>query len=128
MSNEKLVLSHTAALDAALKHEPIEDEQKVADETPHSTVTTGFDELGALNGNQVGIWAMSVGEMTDVETDEYFVVLSGRGTVHVLAENGFAEQSQNLVAGSVVLLHAGMRTVWTVEETLRKVYFTPSED
>src|SRR5690625_2285048 len=81
MSNQKLVLSHTAALDAALKHEPIEDEQKVADETPHSTVTTGFDELGALNGNQVGIWAMSVGEMTDVETDECFVVLSGRGKI-----------------------------------------------
>ncbi|MGO1537573.1 MAG: cupin domain-containing protein [Yaniella sp.] len=128
MSNEKLVLSHTAALNIDLKQEPIEAEQKVADKTPHSTVTTGFIELGELNGNQVGIWAMSVGEMTDVETDEYFVVLSGRGTVRVLAENGFAEQSQNLFTGSVVRLHAGMHTVWTVEETLRKVYFTPSED
>lgn len=128
MSNEKSGLSYTAALDVDLRPQPIEAEQKVADATQHSTATTGFAELGELNGNHVGIWAMSVGEMTDVETDEYFVVLSGRGTLRVLAENGFAEQSQDLVAGSVVRLHAGMHTVWKVQEMLRKVYFTPSED
>jgi uncharacterized cupin superfamily protein len=44
-------------------------------------------------------------------------VLSGRATV-----TGIADQPVELVPGSVVRLAAGMRSTWTVHETLRKVY------
>ncbi len=48
-----------------------------------------------------------------------FVVLAGAGTV------AFEDGSVlTLAPGVVVRLHAGDRTVWTVTETLRKLYVT----
>ncbi len=67
----------------------------------------------------VGIWEHGPGASRDVETDEVFVVLSGRATVQV--EEG---PTLELVPGSVGVLAAGARTVWTVHDTLRKVYVT----
>lgn len=60
-----------------------------------------------------------VGSSTDVEADELFIVLSGAATVR-FADGGVIE----LGPGSVGRLHEGQRTVWTVTETLRKVYFS----
>lgn len=115
-------LEFTDAIQAELNHEPVEAEQ-VIEGAP--VATTGVSEIGMLGGNEIGLWEMSAGTMADIEADEYFVVLSGRGEVTVLADNGFSEQTVQLAAGNVVRLHAGMRTRWSVEETLRKVYFTP---
>lgn len=58
--------------------------------------------------------------MTDVETDELFVVLSGSASVE------FADGSPTLQLGpgDVVRLQARANTVWTVTGTLRKVYLT----
>jgi uncharacterized cupin superfamily protein len=58
--------------------------------------------------------------MRDVEAEELFVVLSGAATVE------FDDDSPALAlgAGDVVRLTKGARTVWTVTETLRKVYLT----
>ena len=63
---------------------------------------------------------MTAGVMTDVEADEVFVVLSGSATVE------FADGTTplNLGPGDVARLAAGTETVWTVTETLRKVYLT----
>ncbi|WP_121867240.1 cupin domain-containing protein [Glutamicibacter nicotianae] len=89
-----------------------------------SIVQAGDVELGTLGDAEVGIWEMSAGAMRDIESDEYFAVLSGRATVQILEAGGFGAQELRLVPGSVARLHAGMSTLWTVTETLRKIYFT----
>ena len=103
MMTSNHTLRHINAQQIELSHETIEPTQRV---TEKPIVTTGHLEIGELKGCSVGIWEMSSGNMTDVEEDEYFVVLSGRGTVQVLAENGFTEQTQRLTVGSVVRLVA----------------------
>lgn len=104
---------HAAAL--WLEHEPVPVDQTITGD-PH----TGVAELGAFGGLQVGVWEMTPGVMRDVEAEEVFVVLSGAATV------GFEDGSPPLTlrAGDVVRLTEGTRTVWTVTETLRKVYLT----
>ncbi|MFS0898813.1 cupin domain-containing protein [Mycolicibacterium litorale] len=106
---------HAAALD--LDHEPVPTDQIVA-----GAPTTGVRPLTELSGLQVGVWEMSTGGMRDVEADEVFVVLSGSARVE------FADDSPafDLHPGDVVRLAAGAETVWTVTETLRKVYLTSS--
>jgi uncharacterized cupin superfamily protein len=82
--------------------------------------STGFVELGSIGGAEYGVWEMTPGAITDVEADEVFVVVFGAATVE-LVDDGTVRL---LAAGSVGRLEAGMRTIWTVTETLRKVYFT----
>ena len=100
----------TDAATLALPHEPVPAEQVVA-----GAPSTGYVELT----DAIGVWAMSPGTMRDVEADEVFVVLAGSATVSFEHP---ALPSISLAPGSVVRLTAGMRTVWTVHETLRKVY------
>jgi uncharacterized cupin superfamily protein len=64
-----------------------------------------------------GIWEITPGTVTDVEADELFVVLSGRATIAF--EDG---PTLEVGPGDACRLRAGQRTVWTVHETLRKVY------
>jgi uncharacterized cupin superfamily protein len=71
----------------------------------------GTDDLSA------GIWEHSPGTSTDVETDEVFVVISGRATI-TLADGTTLE----LGPGDVGILREGEQTTWQVHETLRKVY------
>lgn len=101
------------ALTAAVTTEPLAP-QEVRDGSPRA----GVAELGQYAGCEVGVWEMTPGVATDTETDELFVVLSGRATVRFLDE----DRSVELSAGSVVQLVEGQRTEWTVTETLRKVY------
>lgn len=104
-----------------LEHEPVADEQVVA-----GSPTTGLLTLGELGDCSVGLWEMAPGAMWDVESDEVFVVISGRGRVDFEDVPGDGQSplpdSIDLGPGSVVRLSAGMRTVWTVTETLRKVW------
>ena len=79
----------------------------------------GFVELETVEGVEVGVWEHTPGASTDVESDEVFVVLAGSATV---AFDYPALDDIELRPGSVVRLTAGMRTVWTVRETLRKIY------
>jgi uncharacterized protein len=79
----------------------------------------GLAELADLGGAGIGLWEMGPGEDHDTEADEVFVVLAGTGTVAF--EDG---TTLDLRPGVVVRLHAGDRTVWTVTETLRKLYVT----
>ncbi|MCV7416378.1 cupin domain-containing protein [Mycolicibacterium litorale] len=104
---------HAAALD--LDHKPVPARQ-IVDGAP----TTALEVLTELNGIEVGVWEMSTGGMRDLEADEVFVVLSGSARVE------FADGSRalELGPGDVARIEAGAKTVWTVTETLRKVYVT----
>lgn len=102
----------TDAATVAVVHELVDPDQIVA-----GAPTTGIHEIDA----STGVWEMSPGAMSDVEVDELFVVLAGDATVEFVDP---ALPPIDLRPGAVVRLEAGMRTVWTVRETLRKVYVT----
>jgi uncharacterized protein len=106
---------HAATVE--LDHEPVPAEQSLGGEP-----TTAAADIGEFGGLEVGVWEMTQGVMSDVEADEVFVVLSGSATVE------FADGTDplRLGPGDVVRLAAGAETVWTVTETLRKVYLTPA--
>lgn len=100
------------ALTVALVHEPLP-----ADQVVSGSPTAGSLVLGERDGREVGVWEMTPGVATDVEVDEVFVVLTGSATVE-----GVEDEPIELGPGSTVTLTAGMRTTWTVRETLRKIY------
>ncbi|MHC2998611.1 cupin domain-containing protein [Microbacterium sp. HJ5] len=89
---------------------------------PAGQVVAGSPATGSVDLDEdmgIGVWEMTPGAMSDTEIDEVFVVVAGRATVK------FTDPSLpaiDLQPGSIVRLEAGMRTVWTVRETLRKVY------
>lgn len=97
-------------------------EPVTADQLIGGSPSTGYVDLGVLGDNDYGVWQMTPGAMRDTEADEVFIVLSGAATVRLLDDDTTIE----LTPGSVGRLTAGMRTIWTVTETLRKVYVTPS--
>lgn len=107
--------------DAASLH--LEHEALAPETVRAGAPTTGLHELGRFHGVEVGVWEMTAGTATDVEADEIFVVLSGRGTVEIVSPR---PESFEVGPGSIVRLDAGMHTVWTITETLRKVYLTPA--
>ena len=80
---------------------------------------TRSTELEATGAGEVGVWEIDPGTATDVETDEVFVVVSGRATI-ATAEMGAVAVGP----GDVVRLRAGTPTTWVVTERLRKVYLT----
>ena len=105
------------AASVALEHLPVEAGQVVA-----GSPTTGHLVLDDDGERTVGVWEMTAGAMRDVEADEVFVVLTGAATVEF--EHPHASPIV-LAPGSVVRLESGMRTIWTVRQTLRKVYVSP---
>jgi uncharacterized protein len=99
----------------SLEHESVPAAQSI--EGAPTTAAMAVDEFAGL---EVGVWEMTPGMMSDVEADEVFVVLSGCATVE------FADASPTLALGQgdVVRLAEGAKTIWTVTETIRKVYLT----
>lgn len=75
-------------------------------------------DLAVAGDLEIGVWEITPGVVTDTEVDEIFVVLSGRGSVTFTDGEVLA-----LAPGAVVRLRAGERTVWSVTETIRKIYF-----
>jgi uncharacterized cupin superfamily protein len=104
----------TDASGLTLDREPVPAGQLVA-----GAPETGHVRLDDTSGVTVGVWEMTPGAMRDVEADELFVVLAGDATVEF---EDAAIPTIELRPGSVVRLEAGMRTIWTVRDTLRKVY------
>ena len=94
---------------------PLDLQPLPADQVVHGSPATGYVELTET----IGVWEHTPGTSTDVEADEVFVVLSGSA---IVSFDDPALEPLELRAGSVARLTAGMRTVWTVTETLRKVY------
>ena len=105
-----------AALDLIIVREPV-----AADQVVDGAPATGFTTVTTFGELEVGVWEMTVGAMQDVESDEFFVVIAGRATVTFDADN----RVMNLSVGSMARLVAGEHTVWTVTETIRKVYIAP---
>ena len=73
------------------------------------------------DGVEIGVWELSPGTVTDVEIDEVSVVIAGDATLEILDDAG-GRTTHELRPGTVFRLEAGMRTIWTVRETLRKAY------
>jgi uncharacterized cupin superfamily protein len=78
----------------------------------------GTAVLGAIGDYAIGVWEITPSVTTDIEVDEFFIVVSGAATV------SFDDGSPplRLSAGSVGRLAQGAATTWTVTETLRKIY------
>ena len=110
-ASHSAVLANSAHL-ADIPLQPV-DQADVVEGNP----LAGSVTLTATHGVEVGLWEITPGTVIDVEADEVFVVLSGRGLVTFEDKS-----SMTLATGSVVQLRAGERTTWIVSETLRKVY------
>ncbi|QWT24481.1 DUF861 domain-containing protein [Subtercola sp. PAMC28395] len=93
--------------------EPI-DEVDVVGGHPSTRTLLLFESAGPV---EAGIWEMSEGAARDVEVDEVCLILAGRAS---LAIND--HPPVEIAAGSFVTLRAGDRTVWTVHQSLRKLY------
>ena len=104
-----------------LRHEAVAPDQNGGDNP-----TTGSVAFGTIGAADFGVWEMSVGTMYDVEAEEIFVITAGRGSVVIAPFGDAAEQRVKLFPGALMRLSEGMRTTWTVTETLRKVYVTPA--
>ena len=112
LSLEPGVVIHAA--DVALQHAPVSPDKVV-----HGAPTVGEVALGEIAGASVGVWECTPGTSTDVELDEVSVVISGRARIDFITPD---LTSIDLGPGDVFRLEAGMKTVWTVTETLRKIY------
>ena len=102
------------AADVALEHAPVSPEQ-----TLKGAPTVGELALGKNGGIEIGIWECTPGMSTDTEVDEVFVVISGAARIDFVSPE---LPSIEIGPGDVVRLAEGMQAVWTVTETLRKVY------
>lgn len=101
-----------AAREVAIPLQDVPAAQRIA-----GTPQTGSVPIEKFGGTVVGVWEMTPGVMRDVEVDEILTVLAGAAIVE------FQDGSRiTLEPGTVARLHAGQQTVWTVTETLRKVY------
>lgn len=112
--NDSELNSVVDAASLELTMEPLPDAQ-----CPQGPVSTGVSVVAITDAYEVGVWEHAVGTSTDIETDEVFVVLSGSGRV-LLEDGGVLD----LRPGTVGVLAAGTRTVWEIDEPLRKVWIT----
>lgn len=83
---------------------------------------TGYAEMLADAGLEVGVWEHGVGSSQDTFGDEVFVVLSGRGVVRCQSGGEI-----KLAPGVVGVLNSGDRTTWEITEPLRKVWIVCAE-
>jgi uncharacterized cupin superfamily protein len=88
---------------------------KVDDDS--AALATASVVLASHRAVEIGLWEAGPGDDVDIETDEFFLVLSGAGRVE------FADSSSiELRPGVLVCLLAGDRTRWHISERLRKLY------
>ena len=113
-------LTSGVAADAA--HLPVAFEPVPPDQVVSGTPMTRYVDLDEASGRTVGVWEHTPGVSRDVEVDEVFVVLAGSARIEF--EQPVLPPIE-VRAGSIVRLEEGMHTVWTVRETLRKVYVAP---
>lgn len=106
-----------AALDLA--HAPLPTASVVSGAPTTATMPLATSGSASDHGVEIGVWEMTPGTATDTESDEVFVVLSGRATIQFISP---ALPTLEVGPGSIVRLAEGMKTEWTVTETLRKVY------
>ena len=100
---------------ASLEHAPV-DAAKAVSGAP----TTGFLALGSSETLNFGLWEHSAAISTDTEVEEIFVILAGKGRIH-LADGTVLE----LAPGTVGTLKKGEETRWEIDEPLKKVWIMP---
>ncbi len=100
-----------------VNHEPLDDVRDIS-----GGVTTGSVRIGDTATMSTGIWEHSVGVSIDTESDEVFVVLSGRGRI-CLQDGSILE----LGPGTVGRLLDGEQTRWEIDEPLRKVWVSHND-
>lgn len=75
--------------------------------------------LATVNAEVLGLWDAAPGCLSEVESDEVFLILSGSGTLT------FEDSSTiDLKSGVLVRLYEGDRTTWDVRSRLRQLYLT----
>lgn len=67
-----------------------------------------------------GVWEITPGTAVQVAPTGMFVVVSGRATIAI--EGG---ATLDIGPGDVCIWDGGERTIWTVQETIRKVWCIP---
>lgn len=97
----------------------VDHEALSSDKNVSGSVTTGATDLGETNQLTTGVWEHSAGISTDVENDEVFVIISGKGRIYVDGE------VLELFPGAVGTLYAGASTRWEIDEPIKKVYIFP---
>ena len=103
------------AADAELTtYDPEPDSVLAGNPVTSGIVLTGDDKV------KYGIWQITAGTSVQVATPGMFVVLSGRATIAVDGGPTF-----DIGPGDVCICDGGERTIWTVHETLRKVWCDP---
>lgn len=110
-------MEHVLARTVPLNHDPIPPQNRL-----EGAPSAGILEQGEFEGHGYGLWELTPGVVTDTETTELFVVLSGSATIE------FVDSGESITVGpgDLVRLDDGARTVWRVTETLRKVYISGS--
>jgi uncharacterized cupin superfamily protein len=114
-------MSQSRVLVADVRTDPLPEVIPAGVEIIAGGPTAAVLELDSLGSTDVGIWEMTRGTARDIEADEIFVVLSGAGVLRLADGTEIMLQP-----GLAVHLAAGEHTEWTITETLRKVYVTPS--
>lgn len=106
-------------LDVSIDLEAVDQTDTVSG-TPHQ----GVAELGTIGQTEVGIWELRDGVVTDIETEEFFVVLSGSAKIEFLGEDDTVLDTVEVNAQDVMRLAAGTKTRWSVKDHIRKVYIS----
>ena len=103
-----------------MDYSPLEDSQLV----DGVVLSTGCESIAATSKMEYGLWEHPVGISQDVESEEVFVIISGKGKI-VLGDGSELE----LAPGSVGSLKDGAKTRWHVygPEPLRKVWIMPKK-
>lgn len=96
--------------------DPLDPDQIISGDPVTSSLTLAEDEGGR---EEVGFWRCEPGAFRDTEAAETFLVITGRAVV----ELGTGE-TITVGPGDTHRFQGGEKTVWKVEETLLKVYWT----
>ena len=102
--------------DAELKPDGLRPDQVLAGNPVTSDLV-----LARHDNARYGIWEITPGKAIQVAPTGMFVVISGRATIAVEGGSTF-----DIGPGDVCIWDGGERTVWTVYETVRKVWCIPS--
>jgi uncharacterized cupin superfamily protein len=111
------------SIDEAVLEQEHPDPSKIVSGNPKISNLVLWHSLSGSNLNKDavsrfrGIWEITPGVVIDTEDEEFFVVHRGRATIEIDG-NGVL----NVGPGSVGMFAQGMKTKWTIHETLRIVY------